>query len=422
MNRKVAQRESGLEYAALSDIGLRRNNNQDSLAIQIAATDEAREFEGHLFIVADGMGAHAAGELASKMAVEAVPANYQRHRHRPPAEAISKASEEANSQIHARGQASDEFRGMGTTLSTLVLLPQGALVAHVGDSRVYRLRGDRFEQLTFDHTLVWEVCSLEDIAEGDIPGYIPKNVVTRCVGPHAEVEVDLEGPFPLAENDLFLLTSDGLHGIVENREMGTILRCLPVEEAIQVLIDLALLRGGPDNITGLAVRVTELPEVKQPIEQNPRPKKENAPSHRMAILSVAAIVLLAAGGWMLQGLAVAMAAALLGGAVAGMLALFMRQPDGAPFALEEESSLGKGPYTSFDCEPNEAFVAHLSGIMKELRSHGDAQNWNIDWSEFERCDEEAQSLARAEDYVQAISQRCRAISAVTCQVRPRSEA
>ena len=84
---------------------------------------------------------------------------------------------------------------MGTTCSCLVLLPQGALVAHVGDSRVYRLRGDVLEQLTFDHSLVWEMAAAGQMTEEDVPAYIPKNVITRSLGPHATVHVDLEGPY-----------------------------------------------------------------------------------------------------------------------------------------------------------------------------------------------------------------------------------
>ena len=210
-----------LEYAALSDLGLRRSNNQDSLAVVIAGGQAAWQQRGHLFMVADGMGAHAAGELASKMAVDCVPLTYQKMLDAPPPEALRHAIADANQQIHDRGQASDDFRGMGTTASTLVLLPQGAVVAHVGDSRVYRLRGQRFEQLTFDHSLVWEMSAAGNMPEDEVPDYVPKNIITRSLGPNAEVEVDLEGPFPLEMGDTFLLCSDGLSGQVRDEEIGT---------------------------------------------------------------------------------------------------------------------------------------------------------------------------------------------------------
>ena len=149
--------ENCLETAALSDIGLRRGNNQDSMAVALAASQEKWETRGHLFMVADGMGAHAAGELASKVAADTIPLAYNKLLDQPAPNALRSAVLDANAQIHSRGSASDDFRGMGTTVTVLVLLPQGAVVGHVGDSRAYRVRGNRIQQLTFDHSLVWEL-------------------------------------------------------------------------------------------------------------------------------------------------------------------------------------------------------------------------------------------------------------------------
>ena len=147
--------------------------------------------------VCDGMGAHAAGELASQMAVDGIPHTYLKLADQPAPDALRKSIVEANHQIHHRGQANIDFQGMGTTASVLALLPQGALVAHVGDSRVYRLRGQRLDQLTFDHSLVWEMSAAGQVPKDALPGFVPKNIITRSLGPHAEVQVDLEGPFPL---------------------------------------------------------------------------------------------------------------------------------------------------------------------------------------------------------------------------------
>ena len=142
--------------AALSDVGLRRTNNQDNMGVMMASNADLWQRRGHLFLVADGMGAHAAGEYASKLAVDHVPHTYHKEPDASAATAIRKAIEEANHIIPARGQANPDFQGMGTTCSALIMLPEGAMVAHVGDSRVYRLRSNRLEQLTFDHSLVWE--------------------------------------------------------------------------------------------------------------------------------------------------------------------------------------------------------------------------------------------------------------------------
>ncbi len=244
-----------LEYVALSDVGMRRASNQDAHAEVLAADDESRRRRGHLFVLCDGMGAHAAGELASQMAVEGIPHTYLKLADQPAPDALRKSIVEANHQIHHRGQANLDFQGMGTTASVLAILPQGALVAHVGDSRVYRLRGQRLDQLTFDHSLVWEMSAAGQVPKDALPGFVPKNIITRSLGPHAEVQVDLEGPFPLEVGDTFLLCSDGLSGQVTDEEIGVLLQCLPLADATQVMIDLANLRGGPDNITITVVRV-----------------------------------------------------------------------------------------------------------------------------------------------------------------------
>ena len=153
-----------VEHAALSDVGLRRSNNQDSCAVVLASDQRNWRERGHLFLVADGMGAHAAGELASKLAAGGIPHTYHKLLDLPPPEALRQSVIESNAHIHGRGEANAEFHGMGTTTSVLVLLPQGAIVAHVGDSRVYRFRRGRLEQLTFDHSLVWEM-----MATGQLP-------------------------------------------------------------------------------------------------------------------------------------------------------------------------------------------------------------------------------------------------------------
>src|SRR5210317_1432600 len=131
---------AGLQHVAHTDVGMRRANNQDSHVVLLAEDERVWRQRGHVFMVADGMGAHAAGELASKIAVDNVPHLYHHYRDLSPPEALQNAFVEGNTEIHKRGIANDDFRAMGTTGSALVLLPHGALIGHVGDSRVYRLR------------------------------------------------------------------------------------------------------------------------------------------------------------------------------------------------------------------------------------------------------------------------------------------
>src|SRR5262245_54415454 len=122
---------------------MRRSNNQDSFAVSLATSMEQWHQRGHLFMVADGMGAHAAGELASRLAIDHVPHLYRKFDDLSGPEALRRSVLEANAEINRRGQANEEFHNMGTTCTALTLLPQGAVVAHIGDSRVYRLRGSR---------------------------------------------------------------------------------------------------------------------------------------------------------------------------------------------------------------------------------------------------------------------------------------
>ena len=171
MSDAKSNRQSLISFMARSDIGMRRSNNQDAYVTLPAEDDAVWRDRGHIFVVADGMGAHAAGELASKLAADGVVHHYRKLRQISPPEAILKAFRDTNGEIHSRGQANSEFHNMGTTCSALLLLPQGALAAHVGDSRVYRVRGARLEQLTFDHSLVWEMRAASSCLGQDTTGF-----------------------------------------------------------------------------------------------------------------------------------------------------------------------------------------------------------------------------------------------------------
>jgi len=197
------------------------------------------------------MGAHAAGELASRLAADAVGKAKGSEDHNV---SLVEAFHKANAIIHEQGQSNAKLYNMGTTCSAIWLLPMGAIVGHVGDSRVYRVRDQRIEQLTFDHSLVWEMRAAGQIS-GSNNSTIPRNVITRCLGPHPHVEIDLEGPFEIREGDTFLLCSDGLTGRIEDSELGAAIHGLPPQKAAEFLIDLANLRGGHDNITATIVQV-----------------------------------------------------------------------------------------------------------------------------------------------------------------------
>jgi serine/threonine protein phosphatase PrpC len=252
--------EQRIRYAALTDIGFRRQNNQDSSAIALCSTKAEWEESGHLFVVADGMGGHAVGELASKIAIDTVPHMFAKMHGRSPTEALKIAIEGANEAINERGSQNLDFMRMGTTCSTLVLCSQGAVIGHVGDSRVYRIRNCQIDQLTSDHSLVWEMIQARKVHPKDAERLCPRNIITRSLGPEPAVNVDIEGPIPVLPGDIFLLCSDGLCGLLSDAEIGMIAGTIPPNEACRLLVNLANLRGGPDNITVIIVQTGEIPE------------------------------------------------------------------------------------------------------------------------------------------------------------------
>lgn len=235
-------------------MGIRRSHNQDACATQPATDESLWEKLGHVFIVADGMGGHAVGEKASAKAVRDIPLTYLKYvATEGPHAAIERAFKEANAGIFQIGQNTPEFRGLGTTGSALFLRPEGAWVGHVGDSRVYRVRGTQIEQLTFDHSWVWEMARRRGVDPDEL-GDIRKNIIIRSLGPEADVQVDIEGPYPLEANDQFVICSDGLTNHVQPDEIGIVLALMPPGEACDMLVQLTNLRGGSDNVTALVVQ------------------------------------------------------------------------------------------------------------------------------------------------------------------------
>lgn len=407
--------DSGIEYASLTDIGLRRNNNQDSFAVQAAPDADSWRQRGHLFIVADGMGGHAAGELASKMAADNIPLTYSKLVNNSPAEAIRTAIEDANSQIHTRGQANIGFHGMGTTSSVLLLRPEGAMVAHVGDSRIYRLRQGQLEQLTFDHSLVWEMMFNSQVPADDLQGIIPRNVVTRSLGPNPAVQVDLEGPFPIEPGDTFMMCSDGLSGQVKDEELGAILGSLAPQEAVQALIDLANLRGGPDNITVIVVRVKEGAASRRGAVAPARPSKPGRIHPAIyAVLGVGALIAVGLGALGEQNAAVFTVAALL---IVGLVALLRSMISGGRNGSAPTDRLGRGPYTNCDCRTSSELVERLSRTVTELHDAAADSNWQVDWDQFNGFTRRAEEASSQQQTSQAVREYCHAISFMMNQIR-----
>jgi len=237
----------------MSDIGRRRENNQDRFLV-----DPDRQ----VYAVADGMGGHAAGEVASRIAIDALadtigPGSTVNGNFSPDeaASRLSAAVQEGNRRICESVLTHDEWRGMGTTLVALVGVGDRAIIGHVGDSRAYRLRHDALERLTSDHSYVGEQVRLGLLTDEEAQRHPMRNIVTRAMGnrPDLEVEVSEEQVRP---GDLYLLCSDGLNSMLEDERIGELLRHNrhDPEAACRALIEAANARGGEDNITVIVLR------------------------------------------------------------------------------------------------------------------------------------------------------------------------
>ncbi|MFT5525836.1 MAG: serine/threonine protein phosphatase PrpC [Pirellulaceae bacterium] len=413
MSNEGYNADLSLDYVGMTDIGMRRANNQDSHILVVADAQESWETRGHVFMVADGMGAHAAGELASKLACEGIPTLYYKYHNDSPPEALKRAIEETNAEVNRRGDANAEFDGMGTTTSVLAILPQGAFVGHVGDSRVYRLRSNTLEQLTFDHSLVWELRTAGEIS----PDNIPKNVITRSLGPYPKVQVDIEGPHPVELGDTFLLCSDGLSGEVEDDEIAAVLASLAPTEAAEFLINLANLRGGPDNITVIVVKatgeeVTSRVAASKPIVIGASKEKANVHPGVWAVTGVCfltVIVMLLAAEY-----ALAICAG-IGGIAALLFALYkFVGTGGGGRTLSGGQRLGKGPYTQTPALATSEFIAKLSGMLKQLRELAEEKNWEIGWPTLEEHCQQAESASSTSE---AVRHYGRAISFMMEEIR-----
>lgn len=235
--------------AARSDVGLIRSGNEDS---HLVSPDHG------LFIVADGMGGHAAGEVASGMAVERIRDALGSLKGASPESVMERllaAIRGANEAIYQRTLTEREKRGMGTTATVLVLIPDRYVVAHVGDSRAYLLRGGVLHQLTKDHSYVQEQVDEGRLTPEQARTHPYSNVITRCLGASWQLDPDVFAG-AVEAGDLFLLTSDGLTGMIEDETLAAILQTDGTPERwVDRMVVEANRRGGLDNITAIVVRV-----------------------------------------------------------------------------------------------------------------------------------------------------------------------
>jgi protein phosphatase len=404
-----------IKYASLTDVGIRRSHNQDAYAALPATDADQWETRGHFFLVADGMGAHAVGELASKLAADIIPHTYTKHADKGPVAALRKAFVEANLSIHNRGQQNPEFEGMGTTGTALLIRPEGAWVAHVGDSRAYRVRAGQIEQLSYDHSLHWELARRQQINPSQLQG-IPSNVIVRSLGPEPLVQVDIEGPHPIQDGDTFVLCSDGLSGPLSDHEIGAVVGVLPPAEACRFLVDLANLRGGPDNIT---VLIAQIDHAGQNGASAPAARPPGPPwYHRISwpLPALFAGVILAGGAAMLTyhklggGVPIFLLAA--ASLVAGLVGLMVAHKKER---LQRDSSDPPriNLYTHVPCRIERPMLDKLLKAEGILEQRARDRQVDVDWSAFQRLHDLAAAEERKSALPAAFREYCRSVSLLT---------
>lgn len=254
---------SHLTYGQASDVGMIRNNNQDAALTFYFASDSADDIPDFgVFVVADGMGGHKEGEKASALTAKTVLSELFKTIYLPilNADAMNERVPITEALVNCIKKANDLVRQKvqdgGTTVTALVLVGEQAYIGHVGDSRAYLIRQDgTIEQITRDHSVVQRLIELDQITPEEAETHEQRNVLYRAVGQNADVDVDILRR-RMVSNSSILLCSDGLWGLMENREISAIVNSTPdAREACEKLVALANTYGGTDNITAVLLRI-----------------------------------------------------------------------------------------------------------------------------------------------------------------------
>jgi len=278
-----------VELGSLSDPGHVRELNEDSFGTPetMEISLDLVEQKGRLYAVADGMGGHAAGEVASQQAISTLFKEYYASSSPEIIERMKEAIEAANVEVYAQASSDRAKAGMGTTLVAAVLQGNDLYVANVGDSRAYLVRQQNIEQISQDHSWVNEQVQAGIITDQEAREHLYRNIITRSLGTKPGVEIDFFQR-KVQPGDVLVLCCDGLSNEAEDDEIARIVSTTDPQEAAQTLIDLANQRGGPDNITTVVVRVGEA--IKRPLPVLPL-----AAGGGLAVILIAAAVYLGRG-------------------------------------------------------------------------------------------------------------------------------
>jgi serine/threonine protein phosphatase PrpC len=249
-----------LDVAQRTDIGRKRTSNEDNLISVVPADNQLLQAKGALFVVSDGMGGHARGEVASEMTIQKVREYYYQDRQDDIPAALQNAIKQANIPIYQANEA-EKAKGaennhlMGSTCVAAVLHDQTLYAANVGDSRVYVLHEGQLRQVTRDHSYVMQLVEKGEITPAEARTHEKRNVIYRALGSQPEIEVDLFTE-PVQNGDTLILCTDGLSGVIEDSDLRVIVEQYGPTESVQHLIARANEEGGPDNVTAIVVRVS----------------------------------------------------------------------------------------------------------------------------------------------------------------------
>ncbi|MGI9554218.1 MAG: Stp1/IreP family PP2C-type Ser/Thr phosphatase [Thermodesulfobacteriota bacterium] len=248
-----------LQSSSVSDIGKIRQNNEDSyLELKI----DERDGYSLLLVVADGMGGHNAGEVASKTVVESIESYFKSEESNLNSDKtlshLKESIEKANSAVIKASASDESLKGMGSTCTAIMILNNMTFVAHVGDSRAYLIRGKKINQITKDHTLAEKMLESGIITKEEAKTSPHRNMLMKAIGIEDKVEVETYDPFNVKPGDVYLLCSDGLTEYLEEEELCSIINIYEPQEACKLLVNIANKRGGKDNITVQIAKVMDL--------------------------------------------------------------------------------------------------------------------------------------------------------------------
>jgi len=254
--RGVMRIRPGVELASMSDIGCQRENNEDRYTYWEPEADEEFARKGRLAAVADGMGGHEGGQEASRIAVEAIQEVFAEKSGAEPQALLVKGFQIAHERILEYAAAHPELHGMGTTATAIALLGKQLYFAHVGDSRLYLVRGPSISRLTKDHSYVGRLVQNGVISSEEAETHPQRHILTAALGAGVEASPDApEQPIALQKGDVLVLCTDGLWSLLSENDIQSVVSVRDLSEASQTMIKMAKERGAPDNITVQLLRV-----------------------------------------------------------------------------------------------------------------------------------------------------------------------